>query len=182
MKRPICSIAQTMLFIAATGLSCVAHGDFELAAPDGQRVLLKDNGTWQYLKAKGKEETGDKSEGELVVLLERKVKRGPTNCRFDVRLTNNLPYEVRIVLYYSAYRANGVMYDSVSSGSGALKPGNTQTREVEFAGIPCEDIVRVQVSGGDRCEMGDLNKWSYQKGECLARVRVRESDLVRFEK
>jgi hypothetical protein len=175
-------MAKGILFIAGTGLSFVAHGDFEVTAPDGQRVLLKDNGTWQYLKAKGKEPAGDKNEGEFVVLLEHKVKRGPINCRFDVRLTNNLPYEVRIVLYYSAYRANGVMYDSVSSGSGTMKPGNTVTREVEFAGIPCEDIVRVQVGGGDRCEMDDLNKWSYEKGACLARVRVMESDLVRFEK
>ena len=175
-------MAKAMLFFAAAGLSHVAHGDFELTTPDGRRVLLQNNGTWQYLKAKGKEQAGDKNDGELVVLLENKVKRGPTTCRFDLRLTNNLPYEARIVLYYSAYRANGVMYDSVSSGSGTMKPGNTVTREVEFAGIACDDIVRLQVGGGDRCEMDDLNKWSYEKGACLARVRIVESDLVRFEK
>ena len=75
-----------------------------------------------------------------------------------------------------------MLYDTVSSGSGSLKPGNTQTREVEFAGILCQAIARVHVAGGDRCEMGDLNKWSSEKGECLARVRIMESDLVRFEK
>ncbi len=182
MKRPIWLLAEGILFIAGVGLSHAAQGDFELTAPDGRRLLLKDNGTWRYLEAKGKEQADDKiKQGELVVLLERKIERGP-NCRFGLRLTNNLPYEVRIVLYYSAYRANGVMYDTVSAGSGAMKPGNTQTREIEFTGIPCQDIARVQVAGGDRCEMDDLNKWSYQKGECLARVRVMESDVVRFDK
>lgn len=184
MKRPIWVVAEGILFIAAMGLSHGALGDFELTAPDGRRLLLKDNGTWRYLEAKGKEQADDKTkEGELVVLLEHKIERG-SNCRFELRLTNNLPYEIRsIVLYYSAYRANGVMYDTVSSGLGILKPGNTDAREIEFTGITCKDIVRVQVAGGDRCEMGELTKWSYQKGgECLARVRVMESDLVRFEK
>jgi hypothetical protein len=183
MKRPIWLLAEGILFIAGVGLSHAAQGDFELTAPDGRRLLLKDNGTWRYLEAKSKEQADDKTkEGELVVLLQHKIERG-SNCRFELRLTNNLPYEVRsIVLYYSAYRASGVMYDTVSSGLGILKPGNTDAREIEFTGITCKDIVRVQVAGGDRCEMGELTKWSSQKGECLARVRVMESDLVRFEK
>jgi hypothetical protein len=183
MKRPIWLVAAGILFIADMGLSHATQGDFELTAPDGRRLLLKDNGTWRYLEAKGKEGTDNKiDEGELVLLLERKIERG-SNCRLAVRLTNNLPYEVRsLVLYYSAYRANGVMYDSVSSEAGPLKPGITQAREIVFSGIPCQAIVRVQVVGGDRCEMGDLSRWSYQKGECLARVRVVQSDLVPFEK
>ena len=183
MKRPIWLIAEAILFIAGMGLSHAALGDFELTAPDGRRLLLKDDGTWRYLEAKGKERADDQTrEGELVLLLERKWERA-SNCRFEVRLTNNLPYEVRsLVLSYSAYRATGVMYDTVSSGFGSLKPGNTQLREIEFAGIPCQAIVRVHVAGGDRCEMGDLNKWSYEQGKCLARVRVMESGLVRFEK
>jgi hypothetical protein len=183
MKRPIWLVAEGILFIAGMALSHAVQGDFELTAPDGRRLLLKDNGTWQYLEAKGKERADDQiKEGELGLLLERKLERG-NNCRFGMRLTNNLPYEVRsLVLSYSAYRANGVMYDTVSSGFGSLKPGNTQTREIEFAGIPCQAIGRVLVAGGDRCEMGDLNKWSYEKGKCLARVRVMESDQVRFEK
>jgi hypothetical protein len=182
MKRPICSMAKGFLLVASAGLSCVARGDFELAAPDGQRVLLKDNGTWQYVNAKDKAQAGDQSNEALIVALEQKIKRGPLNCRYEIRLTNKLPYEVRIVLYYSAYRANGVLYDSISVGSGTMKPENTVTKEFEFVGISCEEIVRLQVSGGDRCEMGDLNKWSFEKGACLARVRVMESDLVKFEK
>ena len=146
----------------------------------GRPAPAKDNGTWQYLEAKGKEAADEQiKESELILTLERKIERG-SNCRFGVRLTNNVPYEVgSLVLYYSAYRANGVMYDTVSSGFVSVKPGNTQTREIEFAQIPCQAIVQVRVAGGDRCEMGDLNKWSYEKGKCLARVRVMESAGLR---
>jgi len=42
--------------------------------------------------------------------------------------------------------------------------------------------VRVQVLGGDHCEMGDLDKYTSLKGQCLDRIRVVESNLVRFDK
>jgi hypothetical protein len=41
------------------------------------------------------------------------------------------------------------------------------------------------VSGGDRCTMGDLHRWSdiaEVKGQCLARVKVVESSVIKFEK
>jgi hypothetical protein len=189
MNRLVWLMAGRLLLISGMAVSPAALADFELTGPDGRRILLQQNGTWRYVEAKGKEETADKAkvEGDLVLVLERKIERD-RGCRFGVGLTNNLPYEVQnLVLYYSAYRANGVIYDTVSAGSAfaSLKPGDKQTRDFEFVGLTCRDIVRVQVVGGDRCNMGDLNRWSDQaeyKGQCLARVRVEESKLVRFDK
>jgi hypothetical protein len=148
--------------------------------------LLKDNGTWQQLEATAKDQLADKPKeaGEAVLLLERKTERG-NGCRFAVRLANDLPYEISsLVPYYSIYRANGVIYDTVSSPSSftGLKPGDRQSREFEVVGIACKDIARVQVVGGDKCVMGELTKFADVKGECLARVRVVASDLVRFDK
>jgi hypothetical protein len=40
----------------------------------------------------------------------------------------------------------------------------------------------LQVSGGDRCVVGDLDRFSPADGQCLARVRVVASTLVRFDK
>ena len=62
----------------------------------------------------GKERADDQiKEGELGLLLERKLERG-NNCRFGMRLTNNLPYEVQnLVLYYAAYRVEEVIYDTL---------------------------------------------------------------------
>ena len=186
LTSPALSVAAVLVLVAAIALSHAARADVELTGPDGRRVLLKDDGTWRYVDAKDKGKADDKGkdEGEAVLRLERKDDRG-NNCRFTLRLVNNLPYEIRsLVPYYSAYRANGVIYDTVSSNTGfaLLKPGDGQARELEFAGIACRDIVRVQVVGGDRCDMGDLDKFSAAKGRCLARVRVVESDLVRFDK
>ena len=186
MKQAIRSLVANALLVAGVALSPAAQADFELTGPEGRRILLKDDGTWRYVQAKDQDQAEGKAkgEGEAVLLLERKMERG-SSCGFALRLVNNLPYEIgSLVPYYSAYRANGVIYDTVASGSSftALRPGNQQSREIEFTGITCKDIARVQVVGGDRCEMGDLNKFSEGKGRCLARIRVAESELVRFDK
>jgi hypothetical protein len=55
-------------------------------------------------------------------------------------------------------------------------------REVDFGRITCAEITRIQVTGGDRCEIGELNKYSVQDGQCLARVRVVPSELAPFSK
>jgi len=186
MKRPIWLVAASVLLVTGVALSPAAHADLELKGPDDRRILLKDDGTWRYMDAKDNDQAKDKIKdgGEAVLFLERKIEAG-NNCRFVVRLVNNEPYEIRsLVLHYSAYRANGLLYDTVSSRSSfaAMRPGNELRREFEFTGIACPDIARVQVVGGDQCDMGDLNKFSRVKGLCLARVRVVESDLMRFDK
>ena len=186
MKQVKSLLVGRVLLVAGIALSHAAQADFELTGPDGRRIMLKDNGTWRYVEARDKGQAEDKTKeaGEALLFLERKIERG-NNCRFGTRLVNNLPYEIRsLVLYYSGYRANGVIYDTVSSTSSfaVVKPGDEQGREFEFTGIACQDIARVQVVGGDRCEMGDLHKFSEGKGMCLARVRVMGSDLVRFDK
>jgi hypothetical protein len=178
--------ASRILLVAGATLAQLAWADVELTAPDGRRVLLKDDGTWRYDDMIVKEKANERSSegGEAILLLERRVERG-NNCRFVVQLVNNLTYEIRnFVPYFSAYRANGVLHDTISSLSAftILRPGDTQNREIEFTGIACQSIARLQVVGGDRCEMGDLNKFSEAKGQCLARVRVVSSDLLRFEK
>ena len=186
MSRSVWMAVASAFLVAGMALSHLARADLEITAPDGRRVLLLDNGTWQNVEGANKDQAEGKikQEGEAVLTLERKIERG-SNCRFVMRLVNNLPYEIRsFVPYYSAYRANGVLYDTVSSGSSfaAMRPGDTLVREVDVVGIPCQEIVRLQVVGGDRCNMGDLDKFTGTEGQCLARVRVVASDLVRFEK
>ena len=186
MTRSIALLLGSVLCVAGMALSQAARADFEVTAPDGRRILLKDNGTWRYAEAADKDKAGGKpgEAGEALLMLERRIET-ERNCRYVMRLVNNLPYEIRnLVPFYSAYRENGVMHDTVASLSAftVLRPGDQQTREILFTGIACKDIARIQVVGGDQCEMGELNKFSGVKGVCLARVRVVPSDLVRFEK
>ncbi len=186
LQRSSRLLVERILLVAGVALSHMAQADFELTAPDGRRILLKDNGTWQHVQASGKDQANDKPSqaGEALLVLESKTETG-NGCRFMVLLTNNFPYEIRsLIPYYSVYRANGVIYDTVSSNTGftAVRPGDKQRREFKFTGIVCQEIARVQVVGGDRCVMGDLHKFTDEKGQCLARLRVVPSDLVRFDK
>jgi len=208
MKHSTRIAAAAVLLTVGMAAGQVARADMEAATPDGRRVLLRDNGTWTYVEtrsreaapteAKGKEapakqatakdvKQADRKDGELLLLLDRKTELGST-CRFGLQLVNKLPYEVTsLVLYFSAYRPDGVLYATETPGSqfGSLKPGNSQRRELEFRGIACGEIARLQVSGGDRCTMGDLHRWSdiaEVKGQCLARVKLVESGVVKFEK
>ena len=172
------------LLVAGMVLSQGAQADLEVTGPDGRRILLKDNGTWRYVEGIGKDDAKGKvkDEGEAVLTLERKAERGGS-CRFTLRLVNNLPYEIRsLVPYYAAYRTTGVIYDTVSPGSGfvSLKPGDKQDRESSSRNR-LSGYRPGASGGGDRCDMGDLGKWS-AKGACLARVRVVASEVVRFDK
>ena len=195
----------SLLILCALGAAAIgaspALADFEVTAPDGRRILLKDDKTWRYVDAENDPaakkadaaaaetdakaaKAGDKPKdaGEALLHLVGKIP-GNRPCRFQLKIVNNLRYEIRsLVPEFSIYRSSGVVYDSKFSGFAFVKPGDSQTREVRFNGIACEDIVRVQVGGGDRCEMGELDKFSPVKGECLARVRVVASDVVRFDK
>lgn len=175
--------------LLAAGLvlgASAARADFEVTGPDGRRILLKDDGTWRYVDAAARDPAkagaGAEKAGEAVLTLMYRKEAGP-NCRFGVKLVNNLPYEIRnIVPTFSVYRANGVLYDSTTIGFFSLKPGNSQEREFEFRRITCGEIERLQVSGGDRCSMEDLTRFSPETGECLSRIRVEKSDLLRFDK
>jgi len=190
--------AAAIVAVGALAPALAAAADFEVSGPDGRRILLKSDGTWRYLdvrrgdvpsaradRAEVKAIEKAKEEGAQAKLtLERRTAKGG-GCNYELRLVNGFPYEIsNLVLYYSAYRANGVIYDTVPAAAAFsfIKPGDDQVRELQFVGIGCDEIVRVQVSGGDRCVMGDLDKFSYEKGKCLARVQVVASDLVRFDK
>jgi hypothetical protein len=177
LRRVLAPVAWLMLAQAS-------WADIEATSPDGKRYLLKDDGTWQALDAKGTDPAQSKSspDAEAELQLVRKIER-EDDCQLVVRMTNKLPYEIRhIVPTFSAYRANGVMHDTAIAGFQSIRPSDNTVRTVEFNKIKCADIARVQVSGGDRCEMGELHKFSEGTGTCLARVRVLPSEVLQFDK
>jgi hypothetical protein len=170
-----------------------ARADMELKDAGGRAVLLKDDGTWRYLDAKDGEagaaaaaataaSAADKPRDMAALQLLRQVESASA-CRYEFELHNTLPYEIRsLVPYFAVSRASGVVYAVDSLNFGPVRPGDKTRRALRFAGIACAEIAKVQVEGGDRCEMGELNKFSDAKGECLARLRVLPSELVKFEK
>ena len=178
------------LVCAALGFALAVAADFEVTGPDGRRILLKGDGTWRYVEGKGaageapKEAEKEKPTvvGEAVLVMERRVDGGG-GCIFGLRLLNSFTHPIQsFVPTFSALRSNDVAYHSVTAGFVSLKPGDSQSREVVFKGIPCQEVARLQVSGGDRCVMGDLDRFRVEEGACLKRVRVVPSALVRFDK
>jgi len=154
-----------------------SYADFEVTAPDGRRILLKDDKTWSYVEAKA----GDKPLDMAQLRIERKIEL--TNaCRFGLRMVNTLPYEIRsLVPQFSAYNSKKVLYDTVFMAFSRLRPTDSQYREIQF-GLPCAEISRIQVTGGDRCEMGDFDRFNSLPGECLKRIQLAETELVPFTK
>jgi hypothetical protein len=170
-----------------TGWLPLAYADMELTDPSGRRILLKDDGTWRVLEAKAPGAAASAAEAEKApevahLRLLRRVEL-PSSCRFEFELANTLPYEIRsLVPLFAAHRANGVVYATESVAFGPVKPGDKIQRALSIAGIACRDIARLRVQGGDRCEMGDLHRFSDAKGQCLERLDVQPSDLLKFEK
>lgn len=173
----------TVLLIIALAPFLAARADMETTTPDGRKVLLKDDGTWSYVET---EKPADQEKivvtGEGVLTLEQMVDLGQ-NCRIGFRLQNDTNYEIRsIVPRFVIYRKNGVAYEGRTLGFYSINPGNSLYRESLFRGISCADIGRIQVAGGERCTMGDLDRFAYTGGACLDRVRVVPSDRVQFDK
>jgi hypothetical protein len=165
-----------------------ARADFELTDSKGRRVLLKDNGTWSYVDAEDATKDKDSAAAPETRQVQADLEllrwiEAPGGCRFDLMLSNNLPYEIgSLVPEFAAQRSNGVVYASKMTGFASVRPGNKLVRQLQFEGISCLDIAKVQVIGGDRCEMGELIRFTDGKGRCLALVRVMPSDLLKFEK
>jgi len=181
-KHPLSILRALALLLAAACLP-LAHADFELKDDKGRRILLKADGTWRYVDAPAPGATAAApalQQAEL--LLERRLDV-PGACRFELALNNTLPYEIRIlVAEFTAVRANDVAYTTQTAAFGPLRPGDRARRGLQIEGIACADIARLDVKGGDRCEMGELNKFSEPNGQCLVRVKVLPSELLRFAK
>lgn len=179
------TVAAVGALVLAAACPLAARADFELKDGQGKRVLLKDDGTWRYVDAPAVSSAASapaKDQPQADLLLEQRVE-APGGCRFDMVLINTLPYAINnLVPEFAVFRANGVEYSAQTAGFGPVRPGDRGRRSVQFPGIGCGDVARLEVRGGDRCDMGELQKFSDAVGECLARVRVRPSKLLPFEK
>lgn len=170
--------------LVAAGLAVLAAGalaDFELKDEQGRRILLKDDGSWRYADAAAPAAPA-KPVLQAELRLERRIE-APGGCRFELVLSNKLDYEIRsVVPDFTVLRTNDVAYMTQLTGFGPVRPGDEHRRALQFAGIGCGEIAKLQVHGGDRCEMGELNKFTESKGACLALLKVLPSELLPFEK
>lgn len=188
------SILRSLVAVVLVGTCAVpAHADFELRDAAGRRILLRDDGTWLYVddkpavvaetpaaSAAAAAETVAVQTAELELVGRSDT---PAGCQFELQINNTLPYEIRnLVPDFRAFRNGGAPYATQTAAFIGIRPGDELVRRVRFPGIRCADIEKVQVLGGDRCEMGDLERFADVRGACLARVKLRPTTMVRFEK
>ena len=149
----------------------------EVVTPDGRHVLLRNDNTWEYLQV----EQGKPTQSALIEVANIKELRNA--CKVGLRLTNHLGYKIKsLVPSFSAYTKDGVLYETVSKAFSSIKPTRNQYRQVQFIGIRCQDIGRVQVHGAGNCSMGPMDKFNEAEGECLSHIYVQASDLIKIGK
>jgi len=149
----------------------------EVVTPNGRHILLKDDFTWEYL------EVEQLPVEESAVLEVVNIKALSNTCDVGFRLTNNLPYMIKsLVPRFSAYTRDNVKFDTRSKSFNSIKPTRNQYQKVRFIGIACADISHIKLHGADRCTMGPFTKFDSGEGECLKRVYVQESDLIKVIK
>lgn len=170
-----------LLAVAAfAAVPFIARADIEVIDPQGRRVLLKDDGTWKVIE--GAAAKDGKPEPKAELKLERAVSQ-PGSCTLELSLRNKLPYEIRTFVFnLAAVKPDDVVYRTQYADFIAIRPGDAKQRVIRFDDISCSDLARVKVSGGDRCEMGELNRFTDAKGTCLARVNVLAGGTPKLEK
>ncbi len=175
MRKTVTGVVACLLMLS----SAIAHAEFDLIAPDGKRVLLKDDMTWEYVEP-ANVRTNPARRAYLSV--ETIADKG-ASCNIGLRMRNGLAEEIgNIVLSFSAYTENDIVYETVTKDFHNLKPTNTQYQEISFRGVQCKDLKSIRVHGGDRCSIGDLSRFSDAPGKCLDKVYVEASNKISIYK
>jgi len=176
-RRYLILLRFCVLLVAFGAVALTAAAEVEVTTPDGRKVLLRDDHTWEY-----RPEHNVPDEAKAVLSVTRRVKMS-NGCMFGVTLRNELGYTiVSIVPQFSAYARDDVLFETVFQEFRGVRPGRKQYREIKFSGLPCADLRRIKVHGGDRCNMGNLDKFSPVTGACLQRIRVEGGTIVDISK
>jgi len=148
-----------------------------VVTPDGRRVLLRDDHTWEVIEV-------DQADPSTSAVISVANTRGLRNaCKIGLRLENHLGYNIKsLIPNFSAYTKDGILYESVSKAFSSIKPTKNQYRQIQFIGITCEDIGHIRVHGAEHCSMGQMDKFNETEGECLSHVYVQASDLINITK
>jgi hypothetical protein len=82
----------------------------------------------------------------------------------------------------SVLNNQGVIYDTKSIAFASIKPTNYKYTDVQFEGIGCMDISHVKVLDAAHCNMGDIDQWNEEEGECFSHLYIEPSDLINISK
>lgn len=173
------AIPFTLILLLSLGASAPAVSETDLSALtlDGRRVLLKADNTWEFV------ETAQGDPAVSAVLTVTRIWDMQKACKLQFRLQNNLGYRIsNLVPRLSVQNQEGVVYDSKSISFSSIKPTNYKYTDVQFGGIGCHEISHVKVYDAARCDMGEIDQWNEEEGQCLSLLYVEPSELINISK
>jgi hypothetical protein len=151
----------------------------ELVAPDGQRVLLNDDYTWEYVSPDNSQQPVEAAQPKAVLRISHVKEIEGGGCRLGVILQNDLPYKIKNLSFrFSVYKNESLLYDSVTRSFFEIKSTDHQYRKIFFGKISCSDIHHIKVGDPGRCSMGELDRFSAQPGDCIEHVKIETSKLI----
>lgn len=174
------------LSMAVLLLSQAAQAAVELVTPDGRRVLLHDDHTWEYLSAEQPQQPAETQQDQTpraVLQVSHVNELEGVGCRMGVVLQNDLPYKIKnLAIRFAVHKSESLPYDSVTRSFSEIKPTDNQYRRLLFRGIRCSEIHHIQIQDPGRCAMGDLDRFSAQPGDCIEHIRIEPTQLVNILK
>ena len=171
---------RVFLFVVLQLSMAIAMAEMEAVTKDGKRVRLLDDQTWEFIDAEPETSAAVAARISIKVASEKDRK---SSCVYGLRMQNDADYRiVSLVPQFAAHVKGDVKYENVFVGFHGIKPTQNQYQELIFSRIQCSEIMRIKVHGGDRCAMGELTKYSRNKGECLQNVEILPSALIDIAK
>lgn len=178
---PAHSVLKSILMTLALVCGFAQAAEVIVSLPDGRKVKLMANKTWDFVKP-GDAAAGDTNKEELALHIER-IFPETRSCKLGLKLKNHSNYFVKsLVPSFSAMLEGDTLYERKSVEFTRIRPQRDEYKEIRFAGLACDEISWIKVHGGERCTMDDLDKFSATKGECIARVKVIPSDKLSWRK
>lgn len=94
-------------------------------------------------------------------------------CRLGLCPKNNLSAQIlTLVLRFIAYKDERIAFETVSRGYSYIKPTNSQSQEISFRSIRCDEVRSVDMSAARNCHVGELTKYSASPQRCLEPIQV----------
>jgi hypothetical protein len=166
-----------MSALLSAGAQAHTGDDIRALTNDGRKVILKVDHSWEFIEFV----EGDPSKS--AVLTVTKVEEMQDACKLYFHMQNNTGHKIRtLVPRFGVYNQEGVLFDSKSKSFSSIKPTRDMYNSLQFSGIGCHEITRINVHDAARCMMGTIDQWNEEEGECLSYIYITPTDVINISK
>ncbi|MBT4703170.1 MAG: hypothetical protein HOB79_19025, partial [Rhodospirillaceae bacterium] len=155
--------------VLATLAGAAAEADMRARTTDGKDVLLKDNGTWNYIKQQGR------NNGNISFRVVKYDYDDAIYCDFSLELRNNTGEKIDYILVrFAGYDNNGIIGDGFSAFK-KIRKGKTRTKRT-VTGMNCTNIRYLKLLFVERCKIGGRD---ISDEACLELVRLSNNNALK---